>query len=182
MSEVTSQRLLNLLEQLGRCYRFPGRIFLVGGTSLIIAGSKTSTFDIDLDFEIEPEHHTEFVRCLRQLSRDLKLSVEQVSPADFMPLPDGYQNRHQFVRRYGSLDVYHFDFYSVALSKLHRGNEKDFTDVVNMVKTRLIDVENLRQSFHEVLPKLETVLSRTTPEDFQRKFELFEERLLNRMD
>jgi hypothetical protein len=181
MSEVTSQKLLNLLEQMGRCYRFPGRIFLVGGTSLIIAGSKTSTFDIDLDFEIEPEHHAEFIRCLRQLSRDLKLPVEQVSPADFMPLPDGYQNRHQFVERYGSLDVYHFDFYSVALSKLHRGNEKDFTDVVNMVETGLIDLEKLKQDFNEVLPKLEEVLSRTTPEDFLRKFELFEQRILNGM-
>lgn len=33
----------------------------------------------------------------------------------FEPLPDGHEDRHEHVGRYGSIDVYHFDLYSTAL-------------------------------------------------------------------
>jgi hypothetical protein len=77
-----------------------------------ITASKTSTFDIDLQFEVQPEHHTAFIRCLRQLSRQLKLPIEQASPEQFMPLPKGYQDRHRFIGRYGLLDLW-FSFISI---------------------------------------------------------------------
>lgn len=109
MTQITSHTLNDFLSRLGRCYRHPGKVFLVGGSSLILTASKTSTFDIDLvrvanlggQFEVNPAHHTAFIRCLRQLSRQLKLPIEQASPEQFMPLPKGYQDRHRFIGRYG---------------------------------------------------------------------------------
>ena len=100
-TQITSQTLHDFLSRLGRCYRHPGKVFLVGGSSLILTASKTSTLDIDLQFELKPAHHTAFIRCLRQLSRQLKLPIEQASPEQFIPLPKGYQDRHRFIGRYG---------------------------------------------------------------------------------
>ena len=177
MVDITAQSLTNFLEQLGRCYRHPGRIYLVGGSSLILVAAKISTLDIDLKFEVSSEYHSEFIRCLRQLARQLKLPIEQASPDQFIPLPQGYQERHQFIGRYGSLDVFHFDFYSVALSKLHRGNEKDYADVIQMVQQNLVKLAQLRDSFQEILPQLELFHISADPQNFERNFALFEQRL-----
>ena len=175
-TRITSQTLNDFLSRLGRCYRHPGKVFLVGGSSLILVAAKTNTFDIDLQFEVQPKHHTAFIRCLRQLSRQLKLPIEQASPEQFMPLPKGYQDRHQFIGRYGLLDVFHFDFYSIALSKIHRGNEKDFVDVMQMVRKSVIELPQLKQYYEEILPELEGMLQ-SDPDDFADKFALFKKRL-----
>ena len=177
MVEVTAETLQDFLEQLGRCYRRSGRLYLVGGSSLILVDAKVSTLDIDLEFDIPDEYQNEFILCLREISRQRQLPVEQASPEQFIPLPQGYQDRHQFIGRYGSLDVFHYDFYSVALSKLHRGNEKDYADVIEMVKQGLITAQQLRDQFNRVLPKLETFSIKANPENFERNFNLFEQRL-----
>ena len=72
--------------------------------------------------------------------------------------------------------VFHFDFYSVALSKIHRGNEKDFVDVIQMVTQGVIELPQLRQYYSEVLPQLEGMLQ-SDPDDFADKFTFFEKRL-----
>lgn len=177
MTNVTAQTLQDFLEQLGRCYRFPGRLYLVGGSSLILTAAKESTLDIDVQIDVLPEHHDSFIRCLRELSRQHKLSIEAASPDQFIPLPRGYQNRHQFIGRYSSLEVFHFDFYSVALSKLYRGNEKDFTDVIQMIDQNVIELTRLREYFNEVLPQLESFKISTNPQRFEGNFVLFEQRL-----
>jgi hypothetical protein len=177
MIDITAQALQEFLAQLGRCYRHPGRIYLVGGSSLILVAAKVSTLDIDIQFEVPPEHQDEFIRCLRDISRQRQIAIEQASPDQFIPLPRGYQDRHQFIGRYSSLDVYHYDFYSVALSKLHRGNEKDFADVIQMIRQGLITLLQLQTYFQEVLPKLESFSISANPNVFERNFVLFEQRL-----
>ena len=177
MVKITAERLEDFLEQLGRCYRHSGRIFLVGGSSLILVNAKNSTLDIDIKLDVPDDYQDEFIQCLRQVSRQQKLPVEQASPDQFIPLPVGYENRHQFIGRYGSLDVFHFDFYSVALSKLHRGNDKDYQDVIQMVTQNLIAIRKLEEQFLEVLPQLESFDIKGDPQDFQRNFDLFLKRL-----
>lgn len=176
-SVVDRRTLHRFFEQLGRCYQHSGTLYLVGGTSLILLAAKESTFDINIQFDIAPEHLSDFIRCLRETSRDLKLPVEQASPEQFIPLPSGHQERREYIGRYGNLDVLHFDPYSLALSKLHRGNEKDFADVIGMVHHAIIDQEQLSAYFQEILPEYEFYRVGTNPEDFKRKFALFVQKL-----
>lgn len=54
---VTPERLRQFLNRLGREYRQPGRVLLVGGTGLIYQGLKRLTKDVDLYYAgpiIEP--------------------------------------------------------------------------------------------------------------------------------
>ena len=177
MTEVTSTELHEFLNHLARCYRHSGRLYLAGGSSLILVSSKVSTLDIDLKIEAAPAHHAELVRCLRQVSRQLQISVKEASPDPFIPLPPGHADRHQFIARYGSLDVFHFDFYSIALSKIHRGNEKDFADVSQMIAQEVIEWEALRASYQAILPRLPTFGLHADPEGFVRRFTHLEHRL-----
>jgi hypothetical protein len=175
-SLVDAQGLHTFLQRLGHCYRHTGELYLVGGSSLLLVAAKTSTFDIDIKFEVPPEHQTAFIRCLRQVGRELGVPVEQASPDQFIPMPSGYAERRRFVGRFGNLDVFHFDFYAVALSKLHRGNDKDFADVISMTQQGLIKLAALEGYFQEILPRYEDLLS-ADPDSFQRKFALFKEKL-----
>lgn len=177
MIQITNHELTEFLNLLARCYRFAGRLYLVGGSSLILVSSKVSTLDVDIKIEAPAEHYGEFIRCLRQVSRQLQIPVEEASPDQFIPLPPGYQERHRFIGRYGSLDVFHFDFYSTALSKIHRGNEKDFADVVQMITQKLIEIRLLREYFAAILPQLATFRLNADPESYASKFALLEKRL-----
>ncbi|MBX3056812.1 MAG: hypothetical protein KF770_10100 [Anaerolineae bacterium] len=174
---VDAQGLKNFLERLGSCFRYTARLYLVGGASLLLAGGKTSTFDIDIHFDVTPEVHAEFIRCLRQIRRELHLPIEEASPGEFIPLPTGYADRHQYIGRYGQIEVFHFDFYAVALSKIHRGNEKDFADVSSMVNRQLIDFVTLESFFNDLLPRYESYGLKADPDLFQRKFDLLRQRL-----
>jgi Nucleotidyltransferase of unknown function (DUF6036) len=174
---IDSQRASEFLSQLGACYRHPGSLYLVGGSSLILLDAKRSTLDIDLKIEVAPEHHAEFIQCLRQVSREMQASVELASPDEFLPLPDGYQDRRRYIGRFGSLEVFHFDFYSSALSKISRGNQKDYDDVYQMWQQKLIQIETLEQYFNEILPKVESFSLRASQADFQLKFNLIKKRI-----
>ncbi len=174
---VDAGRVLAFLRQLGECYRHPGIVYLVGGSSLLLLAAKTTTADIDIQFVVPNEGHTEFIRCLRQISREMGIPIEQASPAEFVPLPAGYEERRHFVGHFGLLDVFHFDFYSVALSKLLRGSEKDYGDLISMLRGHVIDMASLELYFQEVLPKIEDYNLRQSTRDFEKKFALLKQRL-----
>ncbi|MBE2234585.1 MAG: hypothetical protein IAE85_13920 [Anaerolinea sp.] len=165
------------LQRLGQCFRHPATLYLVGGSSLLLAAGKTSTFDIDLQFTTDDQHHSEFIRCLRTVSRELGVPVELASPEQFIPLPAGFQDRRRFVGHYGALDVFHFDFYSMALAKIHRGNEKDFDDVLQMIRAGLIEIAALEAFMLEILPEYEFYQPNADPALYRRKFDLLKTEL-----
>ena len=87
---VNAQVLEAFLQRLGLCFHFPASLYLVGGSSLLLVAGKTSTFDIDVQFATTPEHHAEFIRCLRTVSREMGILVELASTEQFIPLPAGF--------------------------------------------------------------------------------------------
>jgi hypothetical protein len=174
---IDAPALETFLQRLGQCFRHPARLYLVGGTSLMLAAGKMSTFYIDLQFSTDHRYHAEFIRCLRTVSRDLGAPVELASPEQFIPLPAGFEDRRQYIGRYGLLDVFHFDFYSMALAKIHRGNEKDFDDVMQMIRAGLIEMAALEAFLVEILPEYEFYQPSADPALFRRKFELLKAKL-----
>jgi hypothetical protein len=60
---------------------------------------------------------------------------QETNTRDFIPLPAGWCERSVYVGRYPPLDVFHFDLYSMALSKI----ERDFQDVATLVRGRWLD-------------------------------------------
>ena len=55
LSEANEAKILHLIEQLGKRARGPGRIYLVGGSSIVLLGKgRQSTIDVDLKLDPEP--------------------------------------------------------------------------------------------------------------------------------
>ena len=72
---------------------------------------------------------------------------------EFIPLPKQTETRHIQVMVIEKLEIFIFDPYSIALSKLARGFEADIQDVVFMLNEGVIELEALSAFVKDALPK-----------------------------
>lgn len=172
---VDGARIRRFLDALGSRFRHPGRVYLVGGTTVVLKGLRAQTVDIDITYEIERAHLQEFVDAVRALQEQMDVNVEEVSPADFIPLPEGHESRALFEGSFGALTVYHFDPYSTALSKIERGTEKDFDDVKSMLKGGLLAWPLLEECFVRVMRRYGKESLKQDAGRFQKHFSALRE-------
>lgn len=166
---VTRARIDALLDALGREFRHPARLFLSGGEGLVWRGLREATLDVDVTYEVDPVHHDEWIRCLVRLKERLHLSIEESNPGAFIPLPPDSEGRARHIGRFGTVDVYLFDPYAVALSKIERSHAHDVSDVRALIDARIIDAPTLQRLFEAILPRYATLRARSNPERFRRR-------------
>jgi hypothetical protein len=139
---------------------------LLGGSALCLLGSPRETLDVDYSIENAPP---EIKKTLERLSVELKLDLEPVILGEFVPLPPEAESRRRFVGRYGMMDVYIFDLYSIALSKIARGFESDLEDVEFLLRQKLVAWEDLEMHYQSILPSVKS--ADIDPKEFQQYFE-----------
>lgn len=139
------------MEALAREARRDVRVYLVGGTTAVLMGWRPATIDVDL--VIEPEDDA-LLRAVPALKESLQINVEFASPAHFLPVPAGWQERSTFIEQRGRVAFYHFDLYAQALAKIERGHAQDLQDVQEMLARGLIDVTKTREYFNRIKPEL----------------------------
>jgi hypothetical protein len=169
MEPVTSITLTDFLKQLGERYTEPAAFYLLGGSALRLLGSPRETLDVDYTFELSPDQEPFFLDTLEKLGTEMKLDLESVPLGEFIPLPPEAHQRRRFIGRFGNLDVYIFDLYSIALSKIARGFEADIEDVIFMLAQRLIAFEELERFYQIILPQ--AWQSDIDPKEFRIYFE-----------
>jgi len=146
-----AERIGHLARELGRVVPPGTRMYLTGGATAVLEGWRESTVDVDVRFEPDADAALERIRDLK---RELELNVELASPLDFLPPLPGWQERSRFRQREGNLEVFDFDPYSQALSKLQRGLSLDLADVRSMVDSGQVDPAKLRELFEAIEPDL----------------------------
>ncbi len=152
MEPVTSEALQAFWKRLSERYASRGVFYLLGGSALLLLGSPRETRDVDYLVEPAPEADADLRSALDALATELKLDLELVSLSEFIPLPPQAHERRRLIGRYGQLEVYIFDLYSIALSKIARGFESDLEDVVFMLRQGLIEFGELERLFNAILP------------------------------
>lgn len=146
-----ADRIRRLARELGRVVPPGTRMYLTGGATAVLEGWRDSTVDIDVRFEPDSDAA---LTSIRDLKEELSLNVELASPLDFLPPLSGWQERSRFRFREGDLEVFDFDPYSQALSKLERGFELDLEDVQSMVRSGQVDPKKLLELFEAIEPEL----------------------------
>jgi hypothetical protein len=126
-------------------------MYLTGGATAVLEGWRDSTVDIDVRFE--PDSDAALSR-IKDLKEELSVNVELASPLDFLPPLDGWQERSRFRFREGNLEVFDFDPYSQALSKLQRGFDLDLKDVRSMVSSGRVEPARLGELYEGIEPEL----------------------------
>jgi hypothetical protein len=139
------------MEALGREARREVRVYLVGGATAVLLGWRPSTIDIDLVMRPEDDH---LLRTIIELKESLGVNVELASPVDFIPVPEGWEDRSRFITTRGRVSFYHFDPYAQALAKVERGHQRDQADVREMLARGLIDRSRARAYFAQIEPEL----------------------------
>lgn len=152
MREVADRaRIESFLSALAREATRATDVYLVGGTSAVLVGWRSSTMDIDL--AMRPESDA-LLRAIPALKERLRINVELASPDQFIPIPEGWESRSPVVTTIGKLTVRHFDFHAQALAKIERGHARDLADVEAMHALGLIDATAIRAQFASIESEL----------------------------
>lgn len=164
---LTARLLDRFIERLGQEISQETTCYLVGGASAVMVGWRSMTRDIDLKFVPDLP---ELGQIIARLKNELQVNVEQASPDDFIPLPNGWEERSPLTAQSGKVSIRHFDFYSQALAKIERSHANDLRDVQSMLDERLIEPQQLRRYFEEIEPQL---LGRFAidPDEFRRNLD-----------
>jgi hypothetical protein len=166
---VTVATLQAFFRRLGERLGGQGDLYLLGGSALSLLGNPRTTVDIDYAFEPGMPAAKRLETAIAELAADMRLDVEAVPIAEFVPLPPRAYERRRLIGHYGQLTVYVFDPYTIALSKIARGFEADLEDVMFMLHQRLIEFEELKRYFHVVLP--DAGKADIIPDEFRNYFE-----------
>lgn len=150
---VTRVDIEKFLKSLGKSFHKTGRLYLAGGAALVHMGIRPGA-TMDIDVAIETSDEDEMVTAIRRIVEQMQINVEFASPGDFIPLPTQWMAQAHYVGRYGAVDVFYFDFYSLALSKISRGNDRDLIDVKLLLQQKAITLEYLDAAYREVLPRM----------------------------
>lgn len=121
-----SARIERLMEEWGRSAAVAGDIYLTGGATAVLNGWRDSTVDVDV----------------------------KASPADFIPVLQGWEERSPPIRQVGQLTFRHFDLTAQALSKAERGHAQDRQDVADLLASGLVTAAGAREQFEQVEPLL----------------------------
>jgi hypothetical protein len=148
---VDRARLERFMRSMGRAADRPGRAYLAGGATAVLEGWRASTIDVDVVFAPDTDA---LLRAVPALKEELRLNVELVSPAHFIPELPGWEERSAFVGQEGPLAFHHYDFYAQALAKLERGHAQDTEDVGAMIERGLVAPPRLRELFGAIEPSL----------------------------
>lgn len=139
------------MADLGRQADRDVRVYLTGGATAVLLGWRAST--IDLDIKMEPESD-QLLRALPTLKDRLEVNVELAAPDQFIPEVPGWRERSSWITKEGRVSFHHYDLFSQALAKIHRGHEKDLLDVQEMIHLGLIDRGQLLHYFEQIEPQL----------------------------
>jgi hypothetical protein len=170
---MNNSQIQSILEMLGKRVPASSRLFLLGGSALILLGSQRPTIDIDfIGDDVSP---SEFDRAIMHAAKELKIFIEPVPIERFIPLPAGSDRRKIRIGKYGNMEVYVTDPYSIAISKLDRGFDTDFDDILFLVQNNHVELKELERMAQVVLTRAREF--DIDPADFLAHLDIVRERL-----
>ena len=150
MKAISRESIQDFLVRLGK-YPRSETLSLLGGSAMILLGSSRETMDID--YVGDDIHKNEFQIAIEKIANELGLDTEAVPIEHFIPLPEGHEQRKIHIGQFGNVDVYIIDPYSIALSKLDRGSDRDLNDLVFLIQQNHITLAELERILNEALPQ-----------------------------
>jgi hypothetical protein len=175
---VTRARLLDFVGRLEAEFARPGCVYLVGETTQVWEGWRERCEEIELTAEVADEDRAAFARLAGEIAGRLALPVIDESPADVIPLPDGFRARARRTpatqawegagaRR---LSLRHFDPCSVALRFIARGDEPDYHMVLMFMEHGWVTEEEMNAALSLLLGRFTAETIQQDPAEFRRKY------------
>jgi hypothetical protein len=169
-SFIDRETLNAFLARLDAAFARPGRLYLIGETTQVYEGWRRWTTRAELTADVAEEDRAAFDDALARAAGGLEVYDE--SPADLIPLPDGYAERARPAAAEGldHLEVYHFDPYSVAFRFIARGDEPDYHLVLLYLERGWITMAAMEDHLERLLPRFSLETIQQDPAEFRRKY------------
>ena len=162
-----AERIRSFMRALGHEADQDGDSYFTDGATAVLIAWRVSTIDVDLSLVPESDR---VLRALPRIKDELAINVELASPADFIPVPAGREDRSVFTAWEGRLSFHHFDLHAQALAKVERAHRQDLEDVRALVERGLVIPERALQYFEQIEPELYRYPA-IDPAAFQRRVE-----------
>jgi len=108
-------------------------LLLIGGLAMAAYGLSRHTEDIDAEIRCSDKTYDGLANHLK--SKGLVLNMgEDISRWGIVPLPDGYRDRATALYKEKNLVLKVLDPLDFIFSKLTRGTELDFADIIDVIK------------------------------------------------
>jgi len=146
-----AERIRRFMRALGAAADQEADVYFTGGATAVLFGWRSTTIDVDI--KLEPELDS-LLRAIPEIKDELRINVELASPADFIPVPDGWKERSISIGREAKVSFHHFDPVAQALAKLERAHELDRVDVRALVEAGLVEPAQLLEVFAQIEPEL----------------------------
>ncbi len=147
---MDNAEIQSILQNMGARVPPSSQLILIGGSALALLGSPRLT--IDIDFIGDDVHPNPLHKSIMKIARELEVHIEPVPLERFIPLPKGNEERIIRIGQFGNLEIYVADPYSIALSKLDRGADTDYDDIVFLIRNNHVDMDELESITREALP------------------------------
>jgi hypothetical protein len=147
---MDNAEIQSVLKTIGARVPPSSRLVLVGGSALSLLGSPRPTIDIDFvgdDIHPEPLH-----QIILGIAEELDVDAEPVPLDKFVPLPLGHEERAIRIGQFENLEIFIADPYSIALSKVDRGADTDYDDLVFLVQRGYVELDSFERMIREALP------------------------------
>ena len=168
MKAISADDIRTFLKELGARYPHPGVLYLLGGSAVCLLGNARQTVDIDYAADFSSPD-AQLRETMRTIAQEMDLELEDCILEEFIPLPDGADQRHLRIGQFGQLEVYVFDPHSIALSKVARGFETDLQDVLFLLQRKLVALKELEAAVTSALPRAQDY--DINPREFRQNWE-----------
>jgi len=148
---VDNSEIQSILQKMGARVPAGSELILVGGSALALLGNTRPT--IDIDFIGDDVRPTAFHQSILQIAEELGIFADPVPLERFVPLSAGSQDRSIRIGQFGNLEIYVADPYSIALSKVDRGADTDYDDLLFLVQNGHVEMEKLEALLQAALPQ-----------------------------
>ncbi len=139
-----------ILQKIGERVPAGSQLILVGGSALALLGNARPT--IDIDFIGDDVRPNELHQSILRMAEELGIYADPVPLERFIPLPAGSDERRIHIGKFGNLDIYVADPYSIALSKIDRGADTDYDDLLFLIQNGHVEMEKLEKTLQAALP------------------------------
>lgn len=153
-NDVVSQASIEqFLQALALLFQQPSNLYLTGDAVLVHLGLRTS-MSTTLSLVVEASDEEAMTAAAKRSAERVHLTAAFTSPEDTIPIPWTWQDHAQYVGPYGYIDVFYFDYVSLALSKIALGSEQDLNDVWLLVRQKLLSLHDLDNAYLEIQPRM----------------------------
>ena len=159
--EINAEELFELIESISKFIEKEISMYALGGTALTMLHIKKSTRDVDINIASNAEY--QYIckifddlgfekKGIRWISQE-GLAFDMFHESNILGtglLPDCI-DKSKFIKSFGNIKLYTLPLEDIIISKLARGDSRDFDDIKTILEVEKIDLRKLVQRYKETM-------------------------------